>query len=62
MMHPGPRARVASKPIPATQTILYWGLGFCFLISSALFLFLGGSSSSVAGLSLHMVLFETLVP
>ena len=32
VMHPGPRARVASKPIPATQTILYWGLGCCFLI------------------------------
>ena len=26
--HPGPRARVAPKPTPATRTILYWGLVF----------------------------------
>ena len=26
--HPGPRARVARKPTPATRTILYYGLGF----------------------------------
>ena len=26
--HPGPRARVARQPTPATQTILYQGLGF----------------------------------
>ena len=25
---PGPRARVACEPTPATQTILYYGLGF----------------------------------
>ena len=40
--HPGPRARVASKPTPATQTILlYQGLGFLSLFSFALFLFGG---------------------
>ena len=26
--HPGPRARFARQPTPATQTILYSGLGF----------------------------------
>ena len=39
--HPGPRTRVASKPTPATQTILCEGLGFLDLFISALVLFLG---------------------
>ena len=36
--HPGPRARVACKPTPATQTRLYQGLGFLSVFSFALFL------------------------
>ena len=38
--HPGPRARVARQPTPATLTILYEGLGFMeftFLCSDACF-------------------------
>ena len=41
--HSRPRARVASKPTPATQTILCYceGLGFLSFSSFALFLFWG---------------------